>query len=204
MKKYSVIFIAFVFSLSLLSGCTKTATSTQNGAPGEKTPASNSVSSETKTGNPSKSSDYPLAPSGVLQAEMKTLDGGTVKVGDMKGTVVLLNLWATWCGPCRREMPELVALETELKDKNFKIIGLNTDDESAELINPFVEKMKLNYQIAWADEKLVSEFFKVSKMSAIPQSFLIDREGHLRGVFVGGSDKVIRELRATVEKVVAE
>ncbi len=204
MKKslsFLVLFIALTFVFSSLTGCTGTANS-QKGAIEEKTPNPNST--ETKTGNSETSSKYPLAPSGILQTDIQRLDSSIFKVEDLKGQVVLLNLWATWCGPCRKEMPELVAMETEFKDKGFKVIGLNTDNESAELINPFVAQMKLNYEIAWANEKLVGEFFKVSKFGGIPQSFLIDRGGHLRGVFVGGSPKIIAQLRENVEKIVAE
>lgn len=203
MKKslsFLVLFTASIFMFSNLTGCTNTANSQKGPIDEKPTPASNTP--ETKAENTDKS--YPMAPAGILQTDIKKLDGGSFKVEDLKGQVVLLNLWATWCGPCRMEMPELVAMESELKDKGFKVIGLNTDDESAEQINPFVEQMKLNYEIAWADDKLIGEFFKVSKFNGIPQSFLIDREGHLRGVFVGGSKKVITQLRENVEKVVAE
>lgn len=139
-----------------------------------------------------------------MTAQVKGLDGSLFKFEDHKGKVVLLNLWATWCGPCRKEMPELVAMETEYKDKNFKIFGLNVDDESTDDIKKFVDEMKLNYQIAYADEPLMREFIKLSKQSGIPQSFLIDREGRLRGVFFGGSNKVIAQLRENVDKVVKE
>ncbi len=205
MKKslnFLVLFIALTFVFSILTGCTKT-TNSQKGASDEKTTV-NSNSSQTNTDNSGKSSQYPLAPAGILQTEIKRLDGSTFKIEDLKGKVVLLNLWATWCGPCRKEMPELIAMETEFKDRDFKVIGLNSDDETPEQINPFVEQMKLNYEIAWADSKLMSEFLKVSKFNGIPQSFLIDRGGHLRGVFVGGSSKIITQLRENVEKVVAE
>ena len=201
MKKsfsFLVLFIVFTFVFSGLTGCSNTENS-QKSANTEKTTVSSSP--ETKTDKPSQ---YPLAPSGILQTDIRSLDGNMFKVNDLKGQVVLLNLWATWCGPCRKEMPELVAMETELKDKGFKVIGLNTDDETPEQIKPFMEQMKLNYEIAWADGKLMSEFLKVSKFNGIPQSFLIDRGGHLRGVFVGGSEKVIKQLRENVEKVVAE
>lgn len=201
MKKsfsFLVLLIVFTFVFSGLTGCSNTANS-QKSANTEKTTVSNSP--ETKTDKPSQ---YPLAPSGILQTDIRSLNGNMFKVDDLKGQVVLLNLWATWCGPCRKEMPELVAMETEFKDKGFKVIGLNTDDETPEQIKPFMEQMKLNYEIAWADGKLMSEFLKVSKFNGIPQSFLIDRGGHLRGVFVGGSPKVIAQLRENVEKVVAE
>ncbi len=101
-------------------------------------------------------------------------------------------------------MPELIAMQEKYKDQNFEIIGLNTDDETPEEVKAFVETMKLNYTIAWTDDKLMSEFLKLSKFNGIPQTFVIDREGHLRGVFVGGGPKVINQLKELVEKTVNE
>lgn len=139
-----------------------------------------------------------------MQTDIKALDGTTYKVEDRKGQVVLLNLWATWCGPCRAEMPELVELQNKYNDKNFKILGLNTDDESPEAVKAFAAKMKLNYEIGWIDQKMSRELFRFAQFSAIPQSFLIDREGRIRGVFVGGGADVIGKVKTTVEKVVNE
>ena len=151
-----------------------------------------------------KTGDFPLAPVAVSQAEIKTIDGGTFKIEDKKGKVVLLNLWATWCGPCRAEMPELIELQDKYRDKNFEIIGLNSDDETTEQIKDFAEKMKLNYTIAWADPKLMNELLKISKFNGIPQSYMIDRDGKLRGVFTGGGPKVIGQLKETADKVINE
>lgn len=139
-----------------------------------------------------------------MQTDIKALDGTTYRVEDRKGQVVLLNLWATWCGPCRAEMPELVELQNKYNDKNFKILGLNTDDESPEAVKAFAAKMKLNYEIGWIDQKMSRELFRFAQFSAIPQSFLIDREGRIRGVFVGGGADVIGKVKTTVEKVVNE
>ena len=187
------------------AACSNTA-NTQKSQVDEKNPANNAAE---KTGaNPApasdKSSEYPPLPEKAAQAEFKTLEGEMTKIENLKGNVLLLNLWATWCGPCRKEMPELVAMENEFKEKGFKVIGFNVDNETPEQIKPFAEDMKLNYQIAWADENLYRELLKVSKFNGIPQSFLIDRQGHLRGVFLGGSPKVVKEMRENVEKVVGE
>ncbi len=193
----SVVFSGF-------SACSKTA-NTQQSAVDEKNPANNAVESAADSAPATdKSSEYPPLPEKAAQAEFKTLEGEMTKVESLKGSVVLLNLWATWCGPCRKEMPELVAMENEFKGKGFKVIGFNVDDETPEQIKPFAEDMKLNYQLAWADENLYRELLKVSKFNGIPQSFLVDRKGHLRGVFLGGSPKVIKEMRENVEKVVNE
>lgn len=182
---------------SIFSACSSS-TSSQKGPVDEKT------AGETKTISENNSSEYPTAPAAVLNSDIKSIDGNIFKVADLKGKVLLLNMWATWCGPCREEMPQLVAMETDHKDKDFKVIGLNIDNETPEQIKPFAEKMKLNYELAWADESLYRALLKVSKFDGIPQSYLIDREGRLRGVFLGGSQKTIRQMRENVEKVVNE
>jgi len=194
------LFIAFSIIFSAFSACSNT----QRSPVDEKTTADNTANADSKTVSENKSSEYPLAPAAVLNTEIKNIDGNVFKVADLKGKVLLLNLWATWCGPCREEMPQLVAMEDEFKAKDFKVIGLNIDNETPEKIQPFAEKMKLNYELAWADENLYRGLLKVSKFDGIPQSFLLDREGRLRGVFLGGSQKVIRQMRENVEKVVNE
>ena len=198
LKTFSL-FIVLSVVFSAFSACS-------NPTSPENNPSDGKPATETgaKPASESKSSEYPPAPEAVLKTEIKNIDGNSFKVEDLKGKVVLLNLWATWCGPCREEMPHLVAMEDEFKANDFKIIGLNVDQESTDLIAPFAEKMKLNYELAWAEEKLQYALFKVSKFDGIPQSFLIDREGHLRGVFLGGSQKVISDMRQTVEKVMNE
>lgn len=153
--------------------------------------------------------EFPPIPQSIAQTPLEAVDGTTFKVGDKQGKVLLLNLWAIWCGPCRNEMPHLVELEEKYKDKNFEIIGLNTGNEDYELedmdkIKEFVQQMNLNYQIARIQPNDVDNFFKASKESGIPQSFLIDRQGRWRGLFVGGSPKVINQMKQEIEKVVSE
>ncbi|MGI8884612.1 MAG: TlpA disulfide reductase family protein [Pyrinomonadaceae bacterium] len=198
--KITVLFVVLSIVFSTFAACSNT----EKAPVGEKATADNTATANSKTSSESKSSDYPLAPAAVLNSEIKNIDGNVFKVADLKGKVLLLNLWATWCGPCREEMPHLVAMENEFKAQGFKVIGLNVDDETLDKIKPFAEKMQLNYELAWADENLYRGLLKVSKFDGIPQSFLIDREGHLRGVFLGGSQKVISEMRQSVEKTVNE
>lgn len=194
----AVLFIGLSVALSSFSGCTKMATTEQAQV------AKSAAQSSEKSSTAAKNSDYPPVPIAVSQTEIKTLDGGTFKIEDKKGKVILLNLWATWCGPCREEMPELIALQDKYRDKNFEIVGLNADDESAEKVKDFVNDKKLNYTIAWADGELMNELLKISKFSGIPQSYLIDRDGKLRGVFTGGGPKVIAQLKDTTEKLMSE
>ena len=92
-------------------------------------------------------SGYPLAPSAIRNAEFELIDGGTFRLADQQGKVTLINLWATWCGPCRNEMPELVKLEEKYKNQGFQVIGLDVDPEPLEMIEPFAKKMGINYKL---------------------------------------------------------
>lgn len=207
--KKAVLFLIFAVAFSAL-------TASCGGGPTEnaanRPETQDDSTSQTSNGNQTESnetvkkpnSDYPPIPVALAETEIRKLDDSTFKLADKKGNVVLLNLWATWCGPCRGEMPHLVEMEEKYKPKNFEIIGLNTDDESVEDINRFAGEMKLNYQLAYADAEMMKEFLNISKFQGIPQSFLIDRDGRLRGVFLGGGPKVIGTMKETVEKVVNE
>ncbi len=196
------LFLICTVVFSVLAGCSNSANSAKQ-TDDANVQSANSGSNETANSK-KDNSEYPPIPTALAQTEIKKIDDSTFKLEDKKGNVVLLNLWATWCGPCRGEMPHLVEMEDKYKPKNFEIIGLNTDDESVEAINSFAEEMKLNYQMAYADGKMMREFLNISKFQGIPQSYLIDREGRLRGVFLGGGKKVISTMKETVEKVVNE
>lgn len=147
-------------------------------------------------------SDYPMAPEAIRNTEVEMLDGSSFKLADQKGKVILINLWATWCGPCRSEMPELVKLQEKYRDKGFEVIGLDIDPEPKDMIEPFAKEMGLNYQLGWAEPELVEEFFKISERNGIPQSFLINRKGELNGVFFGGGPSVIGKMKEVVTDVV--
>ena len=95
------------------------------------------------------------------------------------------------------------ARKDEFRDKGFEIIGLNTDDgDTPEMVNDFAKEMSLNYTLVWASTEMQKELLKISKYEGIPQSFLIDRDGNLRGVFKGASVSEIQKMKATVTKVI--
>ena len=192
--RYSFLFVVFSIAFSGLSSCTGTMD------PGLPPSAANSADRPA-----GKSAGYPPLPSAVAQSELKNLDGTTFTVADRKGKVLLLNLWATWCGPCRAEMPALVAMHEKYNGQDFEVIGLNVSEEPKALIDDFADEMKLNYPLVWADTALQNELTnKISKFPGIPQSFLVDRNGHLRGVFKGGSPAEVKKMEASVEAVVNE
>lgn len=157
-----------------------------------------------------KESNFPPVPTALYQAAIKDLDGNTYKLEDKKGKVVLVNLWATWCGPCIAEMPHLKEMQEKYRANGFEVIGLNTGDnetgepEPNDKIKAFVEQKSLNYSIGHADEKFFGEMIKLTRLAAIPQSVLINRDGKMTGIFKGGGQRVINEMKQAVDKVMSE
>ena len=200
MKLSFIKVIVFVSIGSVLSACSA---SQQAGSNGVSTNQAGPKSSDGKT------SVYPPLATALADAELENLDGTKTKISDRKGKVLLLNIWGIWCGPCRAEMPHLVELQQKYGEKGFEIVGLNIGDqnmapENVDAIKDFSEKMKLNYTIVRSSRATTEQFYKVTKQQVVPQTLLVDREGHLRGVFVGGGERVINSMKENVEKAMSE
>ena len=127
-------------------------------------------------------------PAPAFQLDM--LDGKPLRVEDYKGKVILLNFWATWCGPCRAEIPDLVGLQNKYKDQ-LQIIGLVVDDDDREAIRKFVEKFRINYPVAIATDELRNDY---GGIPALPTSFVLDAEGRVVQKHEGLRDPVLYEV----------
>ncbi|MGA2426305.1 MAG: TlpA disulfide reductase family protein [Terriglobales bacterium] len=130
--------------------------------------------------------------------ELQTLDGKNLKLSDLRGKAVLLNFWATYCGPCKVEMPWFVELQKEYGSQGFQIVGVANDDASTEDIAKFAKEMGINYPILIGKDS-VSDSYKVS---VLPTSFFVDRDGKLiarefglqsRSVFVDHIKKALSQ-----------
>ncbi len=196
------LFAILTIVFSALTGCSESSNTNVTNV------ASTAANANTKAAA-NKSTEYPPLPASLAQADFELLDGTKFKLADHKGKVLLVNIWGTWCGPCRAEMPHLVEMQDKFKGQGFEVIGLNIGDGSGgeepnELIEPFVEKMKLNYTIARSRNDSTVKFFQVTRMDGVPQTLLIDREGRLRNIFHGGGNKVIDSMHQYVDKTMAE
>lgn len=103
------------------------------------------------------------------------LSGGPVSTAALKGKVVILNFWATWCGPCREEIPEMIALQSRYKD-NLRVIGISEDDGPPDQVAKFVQKAGMNYPVIMANDALEKEY---GGIAALPTSFLVNKDGRV-------------------------
>jgi len=153
---------------------------------------------ETKTpanpGTASANTNFQPAP----DVEFQTLAGQPFRLKELQGQVVLLNFWATWCLPCREEIPELNALQTELQAQGLRIVGASLED-SIEGVNAYQEEVaKFGYQVLVGESDLKVKF----EQSVLPTTYLIDRQGRIRQKIIGARDKAGWE--AVVKPLLAE
>lgn len=140
-------------------------------------------------------------PATVLDAQLKAVNGAPIKLADYSGKVLVINLWATWCGPCRSEIPELVKLYREFRPQGLEIVGLSTEnpEASAEGVRQFVSDFSMNYRVGWATSDVAIAL--MNNRNAIPQSFVIARDGRVLTRFVGfNASETPLKLRKAVEE----
>jgi peroxiredoxin len=118
--------------------------------------------------------------------ELKDANGATVRLSDYRGKVVLLNFWATWCGPCEVEIPWFIEFEQKYKDRNFAVLGVSFDDDGWKSVRPYIASHKINYRIMVGSDKLGEQYGGVD---SLPTTFIIDREGRIAAHHVGLIDK---------------
>jgi len=128
---------------------------------------------------------------------LRSADGPNVRLQEQRGRVVMVNFWATWCGPCRQEMPHLNRLYGKYRDAGFTLLGVNIDDDQAKAVG-LASRLGLQFPVLLDTDKKVSRLYDLSTM---PSTVLIDRDGRVRHVHLGYRDgdesayeKRIREL----------
>lgn len=132
------------------------------------------------------------------ELDLITLDGDPVSLADFRGSVVLVNLWATWCPPCRQEMPTLNAFYDRYKDQGFILIGID-QEEPREVVEPFVQEYGLTFPV-WLDEDYLSE--QAFKTVHLPSSYVIGRDGRVRLMWIGAISQ--ENLEKSVPEIILE
>lgn len=124
-------------------------------------------------------------PANITEAELRAVTGAPIKLSNYAGKVLLVNLWATWCNPCRLETPELVKLHKEYRSQGVELVGLSTEnpDASAESVREFIHDFNVDYRVGWATPEVAMALMQ--GRDAIPQSFVISRNGRIVRRFVG-------------------
>lgn len=120
--------------------------------------------------------------------KLDTVGGKKWSLYQQRGNVVLLNFWATWCAPCREEVPYLASLAKKYQSKNLKIVGVNVDSEDLNLVNKFIKDFKMDYTVL-----LTVPGSLLSRQKAVPMTLLIDRESRLVKKYVGAVEESLFE-----------
>ena len=124
---------------------------------------------------------------------LKDLSGGSLRLSAYRGQVVLLDFWATWCPPCRKEMPLFVELQNRHRDAGLQILGISVDDHEPP-VREFVKTYRLNFPIAMGNAALATEY---GGILGVPVAFLIDRRGRIRYKHSGETDMAVFEREIT-------
>jgi peroxiredoxin len=138
----------------------------------------------------SSASEEPITPVGQRKPApdftLKDANGASVKLADYKGKVVLLNFWATWCGPCKLEIPWFMEFEQQYKDRDFAVLGVSFDDDGWKSVRPYIQDHKINYRIMIGSDQIGQLY---GGIDALPTSFVIDRQGRIAASHTGLVDK---------------
>jgi cytochrome c biogenesis protein CcmG, thiol:disulfide interchange protein DsbE len=132
------------------------------------------------TAPPFNASNHPAAPAFTLTG----LDGQKLDSSSLKGKVVLIDFWATWCAPCRKEIPRFVELQKQYGDQGFQIVGISMDD-SAGPVRDFNKEFKLNYPVVMGDDTVADAYGGVL---GLPVNILVGRDGHIYAKHAGLTD----------------
>lgn len=129
---------------------------------------------------------------------LKDANGKSVSLADYKGKVVLLNFWATWCGPCALEIPWFEQFEQQYKSQGFAVLGVSMDDDGWSAVKPYVEEHKINYRVLLGNDS-VSQLY--GGLDALPTTFIIDREGNIAYPHVGliGKNEYLSEIQSLLD-----
>lgn len=114
---------------------------------------------------------------------LPTSDGKTLKLSDLKGKIVIIDFWATWCPPCRKGIPDLISLKKKYGSKGLEIVGISVDQpETKPEVVPFIKEYGINYPVVYSNNSVVQQY---GGIRSIPTSFIIDREGKIVASYVG-------------------
>ena len=131
---------------------------------------------------------------------LKTLDGREVVLSKLKGKVILLDFWATWCGPCRKSIPHLIHLYKVHQNNGLEVIGMNVDKGDVDTVKRFVKSMDIPYSMIPTPEEVSRNF----GITGLPTTILIDKQGKIREKISGFSTEIRKQMTGKVETLLSE
>jgi thiol-disulfide isomerase/thioredoxin len=133
---------------------------------------------------------HPRHPYHAADFELQDLNGNPVRLSDFQGKAIVLDFWATWCGPCRREIPWLIQFQKQYGPQGLQVIGVSMDDGGRDAIDPFVRRAGINYIVVLGDNRLGSLYGGVE---VLPTTFYISRDGNVLAFAKGLTSKSVIE-----------
>ena len=145
-----------------------------------------------------------VMPETLLKRQLRALDNSSFSLADFSGKILVVNLWATWCGPCRREVPEYEKVRKEFAARGVEFIGLTTEDPrtSYDRVKQFARDFKFGFRLGWADRETAVAL--MNGRNAIPQTLVIAPDGRVLSHWRGYSRQGGNRLRETIEHALAE
>jgi len=141
------------------------------------------------------------SPSGLApDFTLKTLDDQEITLSSLKGKVVLLDFWATWCGPCRESIPHLIQLYKTYRENGFEMIGISLDKGDATVVRNFTKSMDIPYPIVMAPEEVARDY----RVTSIPTTFFIDKEGKIRERITGFNSTIAQQMNSKIADLTTE
>lgn len=151
---------------------------------------------ESKTQLSARQGNTEAVPGQAPAFTLQNAQGQNVSLADFKGKVLILDFWATWCPPCRDEIPHFIELLKEYGEKGLQVVGVSVDQQGWDVVKPFIEQNHMNYPVLMADKevyKAYQEIIEPNQRGGIPFTFVIDRNGKITEQFVGYRDKSVFE-----------
>jgi len=143
-------------------------------------------------------------PESLMDRELKSIDQGSFRLSDFRGKVVVVNIWATWCGPCRREVPDYEKVRKEFAGRPVEFIGLTTENPrtASEKVKQFARDFNFGFRLGWADRETAQML--MNGRSVIPQTVVISAEGRLVSHWNGYGGQSRSRLREAIDRALAE
>ena len=134
---------------------------------------------------PTSAIDRGYLPENLREREITTIDNSTFRLSDFQGKVVVINIWASWCGPCRSEVPEYEKVRKSYAGRDVEFIGLTAEDRNtaSSRVKKFVREVNFGFRLGWADRQLATTL--MNGKSAIPQTLVLDANGHIVSHWTG-------------------